>query len=148
TGAADGTYQFTGLVAGTCSVRETQPANYADGVDALGSVGGTLGNDVLSGIPLGAARSGVGYNFGERGAIVAGKVFLDRDRGGAQGPGEPGVGGILLALRDANGYLAGQAVTDPAGDYVNGGPPRGPGIGAGEPAERRRAPTAALPGLD
>src|SRR5207302_1561414 len=100
------------------SIRETQPANYTDGADALGSVGGTLGNDVLSGIALGPAQAGVGYTFGEGGNIVAGRVFLDRDRSSAQGPGEPGIGGILLALRDANGYLAGQAATGPAGNYV------------------------------
>ncbi len=63
-----GTYQFTGLRPGTYTVRETQPVAYADGLDAAGSLGGTLGNDVVSAIdvPLGGPTDAVNYNFGER----------------------------------------------------------------------------------
>ena len=65
---ADGTYLFDALRPGTYTVRETQPLAYADGLDSAGSLGGTLGNDVVSAIsiPLGGPASGVDYNFGER----------------------------------------------------------------------------------
>jgi len=65
---ADGTYQFTGLRPGTYVVRETQPTAYADGLDAAGSEGGTVGNDVISAIaiPLGGPTTAIDYNFGER----------------------------------------------------------------------------------
>ncbi len=64
----DGTYAFTGLRPGTYVVRETQPAAYADGLDAAGSEGGTVGNDVISAIdiPLGGPTTAIDYNFGER----------------------------------------------------------------------------------
>ncbi len=65
---ADGSYQFTGLRPGTYTVRETQPTAYADGLDAAGSEGGTVGNDVISAIdiPLGGPTTAIDYNFGER----------------------------------------------------------------------------------
>ena len=65
---ADGTYAFTGLRPGTYVVRETQPTAYADGLDAAGSEGGTVGNDVIStiAIPLGGPTTAIDYNFGER----------------------------------------------------------------------------------
>lgn len=64
---AGGTYQFMGLRPGTYAVRETQPAVYADGLDSAGSLGGTVGNDVVSAIaiPLGGPTDAVDYNFGE-----------------------------------------------------------------------------------
>jgi uncharacterized repeat protein (TIGR01451 family)/fimbrial isopeptide formation D2 family protein len=68
TTAAGGTYQFTGLRPGTYTVRETQPIAYADGLDRAGSLGGTLGNDVVSAIaiPLGGPTAAIDYDFGER----------------------------------------------------------------------------------
>jgi len=66
---ADGSYQFTGLLAGTYTIRETQPTAYQDGPDSLGTVNGapdgTLGNDVFSNIVLNAGQIGINYNFTE-----------------------------------------------------------------------------------
>lgn len=65
---AGGTYQFTGLRPGTYTVRETQPPAYGDGLDHAGSLGGTLGNDIVSAIdiPLGGPTNATDYDFGER----------------------------------------------------------------------------------
>ncbi|MDX2031428.1 MAG: SdrD B-like domain-containing protein [Blastocatellia bacterium] len=69
---ASGAYIFSDLNAGTYKVAETQPAGYLDGKDALGSAGGTLGNDLVTNIALAAGVNAVNYNFGE----IAGFVDL------------------------------------------------------------------------
>lgn len=68
---ASGSYQFTGLAPGSYTVNETQPADYLDGKDAVGSLGGTLGNDVLSAIPVKMGDNGINYDFGEKYREVA-----------------------------------------------------------------------------
>ncbi len=76
--AADGSYSFTNLRPGTYTVSETQPGAYSDGLDAVGTAGGTLANDSVSDIVLGSAGSGSGYDFGElEGASVGGTVVDD-----------------------------------------------------------------------
>jgi hypothetical protein len=60
-----GVYTFDNLPAGTFTITETQPGDYADGSDALGNKGGTKSNDKFSGITLAAGAMGAGYNFGE-----------------------------------------------------------------------------------
>jgi hypothetical protein len=62
---ADGNYFFASLRPGTYTITETQPANYEDGSDSVGSLGGNVGNDLFTDIILRAGRNGVGYNFGE-----------------------------------------------------------------------------------
>lgn len=63
----DGTWAFTLLRPGTYTVREVQPVLFADGLDAAGTAGGTVGNDVISDIllPAGTTTDAVGYTFGE-----------------------------------------------------------------------------------
>lgn len=60
-----GAYTFDNLPAGTFTITETQPGDYADGSDALGNKGGTKSNDKFSLITLAAGAKGIGYNFGE-----------------------------------------------------------------------------------
>jgi len=81
--AADGSYAFTHLAAGTYRIVQTQPAGYVDGIDALGTVNGTkvgaAGNDVFSNIVLSDGAAAVDYNFGERGLAfsrLSAKYFL------------------------------------------------------------------------
>ncbi|HDZ21692.1 hypothetical protein LCGC14_0698170 [marine sediment metagenome] len=66
----DGIYAFVNLRSGTYTITETQPANYADGIDVLGEVEGqpmgAIGDDVFTEITLGLDQDGVNYNFGER----------------------------------------------------------------------------------
>ena len=76
-----GAYTFTNLRPGTYTVTETQPAAYNDGQDRLGSQDGTLGNDVLSNIPLTSAIDATGYDFGELGALDLGQGLRGPQRG-------------------------------------------------------------------
>jgi uncharacterized delta-60 repeat protein len=70
----DGVYLSYDLRPGTYTVSETQPAGYNDGLDIVGSLGGTnSANDVISGIVIALPGSvGENYNFGERPIAGAG----------------------------------------------------------------------------
>jgi uncharacterized repeat protein (TIGR01451 family) len=112
---ANGRYVFTGLLpadAAGYTVRETQPVTYADGLDAVGTLdgvaSGTLGNDVVSAI---AYRGGNGdnYNFGERGASLAGTVYNDANRNGTREPQDLPIAGVTITLTGTD--AAGQPVT-------------------------------------
>lgn len=62
---SNGSYHFDNLRPGNYAVLETQPTEYQDGRETLGSTGGTLGNDQLTGISLAAGAVAGNYNFGE-----------------------------------------------------------------------------------
>lgn len=127
---ADGTYAFGGLVAGTYTVRETQPADFDDAADHVGTVAGVrVGsnavNDELSGIVLRAGQSGVGYNFTE--AVRAGAPqpaalsgqFLVQVLVNEELVWQPAVGVKLrLVGADAAGQpVSLETVTDPNGNF-------------------------------
>ena len=66
TTASDGTYSFTDLLSsgvGGYILTETQPANYSDGKDTNGVPAGTVGNDVISSIPVTPGTNGTGFLF-------------------------------------------------------------------------------------
>jgi len=67
TTAPDGTYSFTNLRAGTYKLTESQPINFIDGKDTIGTPGGTTTNDMFSNIVLPGGFNGVQNNFGELG---------------------------------------------------------------------------------
>jgi len=96
---AAGAYIFTDLRPGTYTVTETQPAGFLDGIDSVGSLGGTLGDDVISAIPVAPGDTGTGYDFGElTGASVGGAVFVDADNDGVLDAGEAGIAGVTVTL--------------------------------------------------
>jgi cyclophilin family peptidyl-prolyl cis-trans isomerase len=68
--AADGSYSFTGLAAGTYKIVESQSIYYLDGVETAGTVNGatrgTAGSDEIT-LDLQAGENAVEYNFGECG---------------------------------------------------------------------------------
>jgi hypothetical protein len=86
-----GRYLFENIDPGTYDMKETQPIEYVDGKDTLGSLiqlgstpipptdsAGTVSNDAFSKIVLSADVGGEFYNFGERGlaAGYASKRYL------------------------------------------------------------------------
>lgn len=79
-----GRYCFNDLPlpgSGGYTITETQPADTTDGLDTAGTLGGTAGNDVISGIGFTVPGiTGDGYNFGERSTVAAalsGFVWFD-----------------------------------------------------------------------
>ncbi len=117
---ADGTYQFNNLRPGTYTVSEEQPADFQDGKDAVGTAGGTLGNDILSDIPLGSGMNATGYNFGEvKTSSLAGSVYHDADNDGNRDIGEAGIGGVTVVLTgtDNNGTVTRTTTTAADGSF-------------------------------
>jgi uncharacterized repeat protein (TIGR01451 family) len=119
----NGAYSFVGLPAGTYSVTQTQPANYADGIDSPGNFGagavgtaGALGTSVLSNIVVPAGGTGVSFNFGETPSFVQGHVFLDPNNNGVQDPGEPNLPNTTVTVTTSDGRTP-TATTDGNGDY-------------------------------
>ncbi|MEQ1858296.1 MAG: SdrD B-like domain-containing protein [Chthoniobacteraceae bacterium] len=118
---ANGTYSFGTLRPGTYTVSEAQPAGFFDGVDAVGSLGGTLANDSVSAITVTPADSGTDYNFGElRASSLSGFVFDDRNNDGLQGVGENGIGGVTIMLTGIDDLAVAVSLTlttQPDGSY-------------------------------
>jgi hypothetical protein len=67
---ADGAYVFLGLRPGTYSITETQPAGYLQGIDTVGTAGGSLSATDQFSVPLGPGVNGLNYNFGEQPAAT------------------------------------------------------------------------------
>lgn len=103
---ASGAYSFTGLPlsngSGYTLTEQSQSSaplsSYADGLDALGSLGGTLANDRFSAIPLTSSAFGTDYNFGEVGGSISGRVYLDVNRDGSYDGGDGNLAGITITL--------------------------------------------------
>ncbi|WP_232056120.1 SdrD B-like domain-containing protein [Tuwongella immobilis] len=121
----DGSYRFDDLVQGSYTLTETQPVTYGDGQDIVGSFGGTLGNDVISKIPVPAGKIGVGYDFGELRGEVRGTVYVDADRDGVLDPGEQRLPGEIVSLVDSQGNVYATTTTDANGNYAFIGIPPG-----------------------
>jgi uncharacterized repeat protein (TIGR01451 family)/LPXTG-motif cell wall-anchored protein len=114
TTAADGSYSFTGLRPGTYKVTETQPIEWVDNPDNLGtgaSVAGVTTNDMHADIKLAAGNDGVNYDFGElKPASISGRVWFDRDNNGVYDPKKDiGLPSITVTLTGTD--EKGQAVT-------------------------------------
>jgi protocatechuate 3,4-dioxygenase beta subunit len=124
TTAADGSYVFANLRPGAYGIKETQPAAYLDGKDSLGSLGGTVSNDLFSNIALSSGANGINYNFGELPpSSLAGKVYADANNNGAVDPGEVGIGSVTLTLTGADDLgnpVTATTTTAADGSYVFG----------------------------
>ena len=129
--AADGSYLFDNLRAGTYQITETQPTlatngkDYLDGTDTIGTPGGNASvNDQFSNLvlPTGTETVGINNNFGElEEAELSGFVWHDADNDGIRDPGETGIGGVEVTLTgvDDQGAITPVTVTtNPDGSYT------------------------------
>ncbi|NEX62981.1 SdrD B-like domain-containing protein [Noviherbaspirillum galbum] len=99
---SSGHYSFDGLMAGTYTIIETQPAGFIDNKETLGSQGGTANpggaNDVIL-ATLGVGVNGVSNNFGElQPASLGDRLWIDANGNGKQDAGEAGIPGHIVTL--------------------------------------------------
>ena len=137
-----GNYLFTGLAAGTYSVRQpNQPAGTLDGKNSAGSIvngTGTVGTPTANGaatvgapsrinnislvLAAGVVSSSPGNNFGEvLPSQVAGRVYNDFNNNGVIDGGESGITGVPVTLSgfdDLGNAVSQNAVTDTSGNYA------------------------------
>jgi protocatechuate 3,4-dioxygenase beta subunit len=118
----DGSYGFGGLRPGTYTVSQTQPASYLDGKDTAGSLGGTVTNDVLASIPIGAGQHSANNNFGElKPGSIAGKVYHDKNNSGTNDGADSPLGNVnvtLTGVNDLGETITQVAKTDIQGNYL------------------------------
>ncbi|WP_280523915.1 SdrD B-like domain-containing protein, partial [Nitrosomonas aestuarii] len=124
TTAADGSYSFTGLDAGTYSVVEpTQPAGKNDGKETAGSTGGNTDvNETISQITVNAGENSTDNNFGEvlpppEPASISGFVYCDDNDDGVKDAGEVGLNGVTIQLLNAAGVVISTTTTAADGSY-------------------------------
>lgn len=114
---SSGAYQFDNLRPGNYTLTETQPVGYADGIDTVGTPGGTTSNDQFSNIVLNAGFSGANNNFGELAptlADVSGYVYADANNDGIKQSGESGIADVTVTL---GGAASATTTTDATGFY-------------------------------
>jgi SdrD B-like domain/PKD domain len=118
---ATGGYSFLNLAPGTYGVTFTTPVGYTPtgsnlgGNDATDSdpIGGTV-----AGIVIGAGQTNTTIDAGFRGSGVIGNfVWNDANGNGIQDPGETGIQGVVVTLRDAAGNVVATTSTDANGAY-------------------------------
>jgi len=116
---ANGEYRFTNLAPGTYGVEEVQPDGFYDGLDTVGSAGGSrLAPDSIIDIHLASGVNGVRYDFYELlPASLSGYVYVDDNNNGVRNAGETGIAGVVLQLLDANGQPTGVTTTTDANGY-------------------------------
>src|SRR5262249_5396012 len=122
TTAVDGSYSFGDLRPGTYVLTETQPDEYLDGKDTVGTQGGTAGDDVLSNIVLLAGVDGTDNNFGALApSSLAVFVYVDDNRNGVFDPAsESGIFGVTITLTgvdDLGNAVSVTTTTDIDGSY-------------------------------
>ena len=128
---ANGRYLFTGLEAGTYTVREQTPTGTLyNSATNVGSVGGRPGVDITTGIALPANTNAVNYDFGEILPVSTfGYVWQDvnsptgtlaTDYNGVRDPGEFPIPGTTVTISGT--AFAGTAFARPlvAGDVPGG----------------------------
>ncbi|GAA2658384.1 conserved repeat domain-containing protein [Actinosynnema pretiosum] len=123
---ASGGYAFTDLPPGTYTVTETQPANYGDGPDTVGTAGGDASvNDVFSGIVINSGTVAAGYVFAEVQGSISGAVYYDANGNGVRDAGEVGIPNATVTLTDAAGDVDLLVTTANDGSYSFAGLPPG-----------------------
>ncbi|MFP5392948.1 MAG: SdrD B-like domain-containing protein, partial [Gammaproteobacteria bacterium] len=127
TSAADGSYGFTKLRPSPAgyTLTETQPTSLADFAGASGTLVGKVGGvatgtaaaNAASGIVLAPGQSGTGYDFRDKPASLAGRVYLDANDNAVVDGGEELIPGVTVKL---TGVDADGGVVDMSTITVNG----------------------------
>lgn len=106
---SNGYYEFNSLEPGrTYVIRETQPDDYYDGKEAIGTiygeaVGTLSANDEISEIALPDGGVGIHYDFGElKPASISGYVYEDFNDNGVKESGEAGIAATVVTLQILN----------------------------------------------
>jgi protocatechuate 3,4-dioxygenase beta subunit len=117
---AEGAYSFENLNPNvTYGVAEEQPFEYQDGLDKAGDLGGTVGDDQITGVYLSSGANAQNYNFGElRLASIGGRVWAERDRDAEYDSNESPIGGVTIYLIDTSGTRVAETTTDTDGYYL------------------------------
>jgi len=129
-----GNYSFSGLAAGTYSVREpTQPTGTVNGITTAGTISGSGGGAAGSATAIGSTPSAVANiilggvaqidgspnnNFAEVVlSSIAGTVFLDQNNNGTQQGADTGIAGVTVELQNVANTVIATTTTDATGDY-------------------------------
>lgn len=142
--AANGSYSFGGLDAGTYQVQFPTEVNGktlvnqdVGGDDSIDSDAdqGTGKTDPIT-VGIGEHRPDNDAGFSDPGTAAIGNlVWIDSDRDGIQDAGEAGKEGVTVTLYDASGNAIATTVTDADGKYLFTGLDAGTySVGFGEPA--------------
>ncbi|MDA7980313.1 MAG: LEPR-XLL domain-containing protein [Pirellulales bacterium] len=117
---SNGFWQADGLLPGTYSVTEIQPADWLDGKDHLGTAGGlATANDVFDQVVLGSGDVGQHYDFGERlVGSIGGLVHADPNSNGLFDAGETVLPGVTVQLLDSGGTVIATTTTGADGRYL------------------------------
>lgn len=123
---AEGVYTFNHGRASSAAgftLSETQPANFGQGTNRTGNFGGTIANDVVTGIVLTGGANASGYTFAEQAnaGSIRGFAYTDANNNGEKDANEQGIAGVAIALTGQNDR--GEAVnsivnTNAAGEFV------------------------------
>ncbi len=140
---AAGFYSFEDLPPGTYGIREVQPDGLLNGAAQVGSAGGTVNGDTITGITVGSGQQAIGYHFCEvPPASLSGDVYVDTNDNGQIDPGETGVAGAIVELLDEQGNLVASTTTDSTGSYSF------ENLGPGEYSLTQVQPTGLFDGQD
>lgn len=96
---ANGAYSFNNLSPGDYTITETQPLNFYDGLDTIGSLSGNSpANDTLT-VTLAANDAGTDYNFAEIAPVsVFGYVYNDLNQSHSRDTGDTGIPNVRIAI--------------------------------------------------
>ena len=109
--AADGSFSFNNLPAGTYRLQEVPPAGYLDGMESAGQINGvqvgtsdntgfdaSAAKNSILGIALPAGQDGTQYLFGERLYQLSGFVYFDDNHNASKDANEKGIAGIRVTI--------------------------------------------------
>lgn len=114
---ADGNYSFTGLDAGTYTVKVTKAGDIAE-LTQTEDPDGTKDN-ASGAITLNAdnpVRENVNFGYIKKHAI-SGNVYLDQNRDKTKNTGDIDLSGVTVKLLDKDGNVVGTTTTDKDGNY-------------------------------